>query len=215
MARQEIGRGSNGLPGWLRRSIGLGTAWLAVPTASARPDVLISGRSVYLRLAALSDYAEWAALRLASADFLRPWEPLWPADAHSSARFRQRLARQDADIQDGSGLLLLTFRYTDNAMVGGINLTNIRRGAAQTGTLGYWSGAGFARHGYTLDAVRALVQYALGPLQLARVEAACLPRNAASHGLLLKAGFEQEGLARRYLEIDGVREDHLLFGYNK
>lgn len=194
-----------------RRILSLGTGLVAAPPAAA-PEVLVAGQRVYLRLATLADFPEWHALREASAAFLRPWEPRWLGDVHGLGRYRQRLARQEADARDGSGLLLLTFRFQDNALVGGINLTNIRRGAAQTGTLGYWAGAPFARQGYTLDAVRTLVAYALGPMRLARVEAACLPRNVASHNLLLRAGFREEGRAERYLEIAGVREDHLLFG---
>ena len=35
----------------------------------------ITGEGVVLRAPQMSDYAEWAALREASRDFLTPWEP--------------------------------------------------------------------------------------------------------------------------------------------
>jgi [ribosomal protein S5]-alanine N-acetyltransferase len=87
----------------------------------------------------------------------------------------------------------------------------VRRGVAQSGSLGYWIGSPFARRGYMLGAVRALIPFAFGALRLHRLEAACIPTNAASIGLLEKAGFAREGYAREYLCINGIWQDHLLF----
>ena len=96
-------------------------------------------------------------------------------------------------------------------MLGALTLSNVRRGVAQMATLGYWIGAPFARQGYMTDALQALLPFAFDHLHLHRVEAACLPRNDASIALLRRAGFEQEGLARSYLKINGAWQDHLLF----
>jgi ribosomal-protein-alanine N-acetyltransferase len=60
-------------------------------------------------------------------------------------------------------------------------------------------------------AVRALVPFAFGTLRLHRIEAACIPDNAASIGLLEKTGFVREGYAREYLCINGLWQDHLLY----
>jgi ribosomal-protein-alanine N-acetyltransferase len=97
-------------------------------------------------------------------------------------------------------------------MVGGITLSNIRRGVAQMGTIGYWVGAPFTRQGHTVAAVRAVSRLSFERLGLHRLEAACIPSNEPSRGVLAKAGFIQEGLARAYLRINGIWEDHLLFG---
>ena len=43
----------------------------------------------------------------------------------------------------------------------------------------------------------------VGGLDLSRLEAACLPENAASRGLLEKSGFKYEGVAQSYLQIAG------------
>jgi ribosomal-protein-alanine N-acetyltransferase len=61
------------------------------------------------------------------------------------------------------------------------------------------------------DAVRALVHHAFAEMRLHRLEAACLPVNYASIGVLERCGFEREGLARHYLKINGMWQDHLLF----
>jgi ribosomal-protein-alanine N-acetyltransferase len=80
------------------------------------------------------------------------------------------------------------------------------------GSVGYWCGQPFAHRGYTIDAVRTLADFAFRRLRLNRLEAACIPENAASRGLLLRAGFTEEGYARTYLKINGVWRDHVLFG---
>ena len=94
-------------------------------------------------------------------------------------------------------------------MLGGITLTNIRRGV--TASVGYWIGKPFVRQGYTSEALNGMLQHAYDNLGLNRVEAACMPTNRASISVLERAGFRREGLARRHLRINGVFEDHLLF----
>ncbi|MBI1204782.1 MAG: GNAT family N-acetyltransferase [Rhodopseudomonas sp.] len=171
----------------------------------------IVGDRVMLRPPQSGDHAEWAALRELSRSFLTPWEPIWPEDDLTRGAFRRRLKRYAEEQRNDLAYPFLVFRRQDNALVGGLTLANIRRGVAQAGSIGYWIGAPFARHGYMSAAVRALVPYCFGPLRLHRVEAACLPDNGPSIGLLEKVGFKREGYARGYLCINGAWEDHLLY----
>lgn len=171
----------------------------------------LEGERVWLRPPRSSDFRAWAELRHDSRTFLQPWEPTWPADDLTRAAFRRRLSIYGRDQDLGQGYAFFVFRKTDNALLGGLNLREIRRGVAQTGALGYWIGARYARHGYTLDAVRQIGRFAFDRLALHRVEAACLPENDPSRRLLERAGFIQEGYARGYLKIDGRWRDHLLF----
>jgi ribosomal-protein-alanine N-acetyltransferase len=181
--------------------------WIA-----ADHDLRLDGSDIRLRPHRASDFFEWAALREASRDFLQPWEPTWPADDLSRGAYRRRLAAYTQDMERGVAFPFLVFRRQDNVLVGGITLSNVRRGVAQMGSIGYWVGEPFARQGYTLDAVKAVTAFCFGRLRLHRVEAACIPSNTASQRVLLRAGFVQEGLARAYLKIDGSWRDHLLFG---
>jgi len=174
-------------------------------------DLRLEGGGVRLRPHRASDYLEWSGLRARSRVFLQPWEPTWPADDLSRAAYRRRLAAYAQDIERGVAYPFLVFRQSDGAMVGGITLSNVRRGVAQMGSIGYWIGEPFARCGHTLGAVRCVTDFCFRQLGLHRVEAACIPANIASRGVLLKAGFEQEGVARAYLRIDGAWCDHLLF----
>lgn len=187
--------------GSLLRRLGFARKWEEGPCFGA----------VTLREAAMDDFAEWAALRGASREFLTPWESTWPEDALTAAAFRRRLRQYTEDRERGVGYYFLIRRTADGVLVGGINLTHVRRGIAQSGTLGYWIGASFARRGYMTDAMRAVLAFAFDMLALNRVEAACLPANAASRALLARCGFTQEGLARKYLRINGVWQDHLTF----
>ena len=175
-------------------------------------DLRVEGEGVRLRPHRSGDFAEWASLRATSRAFLQPWEPTWPLDDLTRSAWRRRLSAYAHDIERGLAFPFLVFRQSDNAMVGGITLSNIRRGVAQMGTVGYWVGQPFTRRGYTLSAVRALTRFSFERLALHRLEAACIPSNAPSRGVLLKAGFTQEGMARAYLRINGIWEDHLLFG---
>lgn len=171
----------------------------------------ITGEGVYLRAPQLGDFAAWAALREQSREFLTPWEPIWPADDLTRGSFRRRLRRYQDDQRNDLAYAFLVFRSGDSALVGGLTLANIRRGVAQAGSLGYWVGAPFAHRGHMSAAVRALLTYSFGALRLHRVEAACIPSNQPSIGLLEKCGFTREGYARRYLCINGVWHDHLLY----
>ena len=151
-----------------------------------------------------SDFNDWAALRRASKDYLTPWEPIWaqgspePQVLYQSGLLGAALRRG----RDGDSHCFL-FRRSDDVLLGAITLDNIRRGPAQAGTLGYWTGQAFARQGYMREAIGAVVHHAFTRLDLSRIEAACLPENVASRGLLESAGFKYEGVAQSYLQING------------
>ena len=172
----------------------------------------VEGRGVLLRPPRRGDYEEWTALRESSRDFLQPWEPAWPADDLTRAAFRRRLTAYARERAEGIAYRFLVFRTEDGRLTGGLSLSNIRRGVAQTATLGYWAGEPYAGRGYTTAAVAAAVRFAFSSLGLHRVEAACVPDNERSARVLLKCGFEPEGRARAYLKSDGRWRDHALFG---
>ena len=175
------------------------------------PGPLIRGEGVYLRPPEMRDYEAWADLRANSRAFLTPWEPTWPTDDLTLSSFRRRVRRNHNEIQNDESYAYLVFRE-DHALAGGVTLGQIRRGVVQTGTLGYWIGAPYARQGLMTAAVRAVVRYGFATLRLHRIEASCLPQNHASSKVLGRVGFTKEGYARAYLRINGLWQDHLLFG---
>ena len=177
----------------------------------SEPPLSVAGERVTLRVPQMGDYEEWAALREVSRGFLVPWEPTWPVDDLSRSAFRRRLRRYAEDQRNDVAYPYFVLRNDDQKLIGGLTITNIRRGVAQAGSLGYWMGAAYARQGYMTAAVRVLVPFAFSTLKLHRIEAACIPENTASVRLLEKTGFKREGYARDYLCINGMWQDHLLY----
>lgn len=165
-----------------------------------------------LRLPAHGDFAAWSNLRAESRDFLTPWEPIWHADHLSRRSFTNRVYWAARASRSGTSLPLFLVRR-DGVLLGAITLDGIRRGPAQMGTLGYWIGAPFARQGYMREAIGAVVGHAFGPMDLSRIEAACLPENTASRGVLEQCGFKYEGVAQSYLQINGRWRNHVLYSY--
>jgi [ribosomal protein S5]-alanine N-acetyltransferase len=158
-----------------------------------------------------ADFRDWSALRLGSEEFLTPWEPTWAADHLSRKAFTNRVYWAQRSVAGGTALPLFLIRRRDNVLLGAITLDNIRRGPAQAGTLGYWTGEQFSRRGYMREAIEATVHHAFTRLDLSRIEAACLPSNVASRGLLEKSGFKYEGVAQSYLQINGRWRTHVLY----
>jgi [ribosomal protein S5]-alanine N-acetyltransferase len=178
---------------------------------SRRKTVAIETSRLTLRLPKSSDHRDWVALRQASAQFLKPWEPTWARDHFSKKSFSTRVFAAQRSVDTGSGMPLFLIRRTDQALVGAITLDNIQRGPSQAGTLGYWVGQSFARQGLMCEAVQAVVHYAFSELDLSRIQAGCLPENSASRGVLEKTSFKYEGVAQSYLQIAGRWRTHVLY----
>lgn len=176
-----------------------------------RRKVRIETERMTLRPPAHGDFRPWTALRRSSREFLAPWEPTWSSDHLSRKSFTNRVYWAQRSIASGAALPLFLVRRGDGALLGAITLDNIRRGPAQAGTLGYWIGEQHARQGYMGEAITALVHHAFGALDLSRIEAACLPENAASRAVLERTGFKYEGVAQSYLQINGRWRNHVLY----
>lgn len=172
---------------------------------------LAEGGAVTLRPPQTGDYAAWAELRAASRDHLVPWEPTWSPDELSRAAFKLRLRHYVQEAREGTGYAFFILRASDGALLGGLSLSNVRRGVTQSASIGYWIGAPHTRQGYMTAGVRAALPFVFEFLGLHRLEAACLPNNIGSIKVLERNGFQREGIARSYLKINGIWQDHLLF----
>ena len=117
----------------------------------------------------------------------------------------ERLRRQE------HGEAHFIYLRRNDGLIGGITLSNIRRGASQCGELGYWIGKPYIGQRLMTDALRVMTAHCFNELKLHRLEAACLPENTPSRRLLAQAGFRSEGILREYLKIDGVWRDHQLY----
>jgi [ribosomal protein S5]-alanine N-acetyltransferase len=177
-----------------------------------KPEYECRGQRTLMRAPSVDDFSQWRDIRQSSRDFLAPWEPQWRDDELLQSSFRKRVAHYAKLAHDDQAYAFFIFDVTGTTLLGGMTISNLRRGVAQMATLGYWIGASSAHQGYMTDALAATTRYACDELELHRLEAACLPSNKPSVQLLRRAGFAQEGFAKSYLKINNHWEDHILWG---
>jgi ribosomal-protein-alanine N-acetyltransferase len=161
---------------------------------------------IHVRPAVADDAAPLAAVYLANRDFLAPWEPVRD-DSFFTAQGQLDLLEKAR----ASGTGLPCAIEEDGTLIGLAALSAIARGPAQSANLGYWVAEASGGRGVATEAVRQLLGYAFGELELHRVQAGTLLHNAASQRVLEHNGFERIGVARSYLRIAGRWQDHVLF----
>lgn len=176
----------------------------------------ITGRRVLLRPLVVSDFEAWREVRIRCHDWLVKWEPrLLPGqpDATEDRRvFAARCGARERERQLGSGFGFGIFiGPARDRFAGEINLSSIQRGPYQNAYVGYWIDESAAGHSYVPEAYAVLCRFAFEELGLHRLQASIIPRNRASHRVAEKLQLRNEGTAVRYLEINGVWEDHVRY----
>ena len=181
---------------------------------TTRRDVFpLTGKRVLLRPLEADDFEAWSNVRLRSADWLVPWEarPLagYPDPAIDQRSYLARCSARDRErqLETGYGCGI----FIDNAFVGEININKIQRGPFQNAYVGYWIDKSMAGNGYMPEACALILRFAFETLELHRVQISIIPRNQPSRRVVEKLGLREEGIAQRYLEINGVWEDHVRY----
>ncbi|MEX2658323.1 MAG: GNAT family protein [Acidimicrobiales bacterium] len=176
-----------------------------------RPE--LHGRTIALRPLVAGDFAQWSEVRQRSAGWLTRWEPSRPVGAPdvttNRSAFAARCRARDRERQLGTGYGFGIF--SGDRFCGEINVNGVQRGPFQSAYVGYWIDEDCAGRGYTPESVVVLARHCFEELSLHRLQIAIIPRNAASRRVVEKLGFRDEGLAVRYLEINGVWEDHIRY----
>lgn len=172
------------------------------------------GRRVVLRPLDARDFEQWRAVRRSNVDWLTRWEPRRiPGQAdvveHRDA-FLSRCSARAREWQLGTGYGFGIFTQ-DQDFVGEVNLSSVQRGPFQNAYVGYWIDQAHAGQGYTPEAFVVAAQYAFEDLGLHRLQVAIIPRNGSSRRVVEKLALREEGVALRYLEINGVWEDHVRY----
>lgn len=171
----------------------------------------VAAGALTLRPVRLSDARRWSRTRIAEEPRLRPFEATvterW-ADRHAAVRWPALCLSQRSAAR--RGVLIPLVIEVDGKYAGQITLGNIMRGPLQSAWIGYWVAGPFTGGGVATGAVAQLVDHAFGPMGLNRLEATVRPENTASRAVLTSAGFDEVGLIRRYMHVDGAWRDHLL-----
>ncbi len=178
-----------------------------------QPSPRLYGRRVMLRPLGPTDFAAWREVRLRNEEWLVPWEPARQLSMPDPTRDRSAFeARCTARERERSSDHAYPFGvFVDQQFAGEINLNNVTRGALQSATVGYWIDQARAGRGYIAEAVVVLTRFAFEQLQLHRLEVCIVPRNTNSRRVMEKLRLRNEGLAERYLEINGTWEDHVRY----
>lgn len=184
-----------------------------VSTATHEEPAVLWGARVHLRCLTPDDFSDWQAVRLRSHAWLTPWEPSRPAGSPDIIRnrsaFATRCRARERERQMGTGYGFGIF--AGRRLCGEINLNGVQRGPFQSAYVGYWIDQDCAGNGYVPEALVVLARFAFEDLVLHRLQVAIVPRNRPSRRVVEKLGLRCEGTAERYLEINGVWEDHLRF----
>jgi ribosomal-protein-alanine N-acetyltransferase len=171
------------------------------------------GARVMLRPLQASDFEAWSEVRTRNAEWLTKWEPQRLAGQPDTTRDRDafaiRCSARHRERQLGTGYGFGIF--AGGEFCGEINLSSVQRGPFQSAYVGYWIDEKHAGHGYVPEAVVILARFAFEELRLHRIQIAIIPRNGNSRRVMEKLGLREEGTALRYLEIDGVWEDHVRY----
>lgn len=171
------------------------------------------GRRILLRPLTVADFEQWRDVRRRNVDWLTKWEPSripgQPDTVEDRDAFAVRCSARQRERQLGTGFGFGIF--VDGAFAGEINLSSVQRGPFQSAYVGYWIDERHAGQGYVPEAVVVLGRFVFEELKLHRMQIAIIPRNAASRRVVEKLEIREEGTAARYLEINGVWEDHVRY----
>lgn len=167
--------------------------------------------TVRLRPTRMRDGAQWSRIRLAERANLEPWEPSAELDwteRHAVSAWPQMYSGLRSEARKGRMLPYVI--EVDGRFRGQLTIGNVAHGALQSAWIGYWVSSEVTGGGVATGALALGLDHCFGPVGLHRVEATVRPENAASRRVLAKAGFREEGLLKRYLNVDGAWRDHLL-----
>lgn len=172
---------------------------------------IFEGSVASIRPLGPADGEEYLALLVRNREFLQPYEPVRSADYWTIAGQQDQLAVGAAEWELGTGYAFAVIDRSDGALVGRVALANVVRKAWQNATLGYWLDEERNGRGLTTDAAHQALRFAFAEASLHRVQAGVMPRNTRSVRVLEKIGMRSEGLALRYLLINGTWEDHRMY----
>ncbi len=179
-------------------------------------SLVLTGRRVLLRPLTVADFEAWREVRIRAREWLVKWEPRplpGQPDATDDRRiFAARCGARERERQLGSGYGFGIFVGPDRTRFAGeINISSVQRGPYQNAYVGYWIDEAVAGNSYTPEAFVVLCRFAFEDLGLHRLQASIIPRNGPSRRVAAKVGLREEGTAVRYLEINGVWEDHVRY----
>lgn len=169
----------------------------------------IRGERISLKLTGPEDAALYLDYYQKNRDFLAPFEPYKDDRFFTLEGQKQELTERFLQYLNGSTINFGIFRKDE--LIGKIRISNIIPGSFRNATLGYALSRDHLNQGYMSESVGLVCRYAFEEMGLHRLEASTLTDNSASRRVLENNGFQWLGLNRRYLQINGIWQDHDTF----
>lgn len=142
--------------------------------------------------------------------FLAEWEAVKGEEFYSKQYQEKQLDKELSDMEDGRSFRLWLFKRQDESrIIGSVGFNNIVRGAFQSCHLGYKGDKDEVNKGYITEAIKKGIEIIFNEFGLHRIEANIMPKNKRSLRVVEKLGFYNEGMAYKYLKINGKWEDHI------
>lgn len=141
--------------------------------------------------------------------FLEEFEPARGSEFYTAAYQAELLEKDTAEMANGAMFRLWLLKKDGGKLIGSVAFNNIVRGAFLSCFVGYRLDEGEINRGYMTEALRKGIEIMFREFGLHRMEANIMPGNRRSLRVVEKLGFCNEGLARRYLKINGKWEDHI------
>lgn len=156
-------------------------------------------------------YAESALdYYLRNKAFLEEWEALRGEEFYTRPYQEEQLDKELVNIKNGNSFRLWIFKKDDDRrIIGSVGFNNIVKGAFLSCHLGYKLDKYEVNKGYMTESIQKGIDIMFNEFGLHRIEANIMPKNIRSLRVVEKLGFYNEGMAYKYLKINGKWEDHI------
>lgn len=140
---------------------------------------------------------------------LKQFEPTRDSSFYTYEGQKEILTESFRQFIDGTSIDLGIFK--DEKLIGKIKLSNIVYGILRSAFVGYSIDKDHQGKGYMKEVLRKVCNYAFEEMGLHRLEASTLLENERSQSVLKACDFEELGVSRKYLYINGEWRDHKIF----
>lgn len=173
--------------------------------------VRLVGESCMLRTFQEGDAKQLAALMARNKYFWSTFEPLHRDDFYTEEAQYKKIVESLQMMAMKREFTFGVFTHDGGQLIGHISLYAIKRLPYSSAFIGYAMDEHYTRKGIATEAVSLVVQFAFETLNLHRLEAFIAPENRGSIRVVEKIGFQQEGLMRELLFINGKWVDHYMY----
>ena len=171
--------------------------------------VEIKGQRITIRNFTPDDAEDLLHYYERNKEHLKPFEPQRDSSFYTYETQKELLLESYRQLMNGNGCDLGI--YFNKRLIGKIKVSNIVYGVFKSGIVGYSIDKEYEGKGFMREALKLVLKYSKDYLDLHRIEASVLVDNEKSKKVLINTGFEEVGINKKYLFINGKWSDHITF----